>query len=153
MRVAKTDVPALVLSEHSSGARVAFLVADLDRRYALANHPDHAHLLANLVRWAARDRIPLRVSGPGLLDGHLYRQPGRMILHLVNLTSAGTWRVPVEELVPVGPLKVSVRLEGGMRGAAAQLLVSGGKIPASVKDGRCNFQLRAIRDHEVVVIH
>jgi hypothetical protein len=60
--------------------------ADIDRRFAKDNLPDHARLLENLVRWAADGAIPLEVAGPGLIDCHLYRQPGRMILHLVNLT-------------------------------------------------------------------
>ena len=44
--------------------------------------PTTANLLANIFRWAAADRIPLEVRGPGLIDCHLYRQPGRLILHL-----------------------------------------------------------------------
>jgi len=35
-----------------------------------------------VVRWTAADRIPLDVRGPGSIDCHLYRQPGRLILHL-----------------------------------------------------------------------
>ena len=35
-------------------------------------------------------RFPLAVHGPGLVDCHLYRQHKRLILHLVNLTNAGT---------------------------------------------------------------
>ena len=66
--------------------------------------------LANLVRWAAKDTIPLEVKGPGLIDCHLYRQQDRLVLHLVNLTSAGTWRTPVEELIPVGPLTVRMKV-------------------------------------------
>lgn len=42
---------------------------------------DHARLLANIVRWAAGDSIPLSVDGTGLVDCHLYEQPGRLILH------------------------------------------------------------------------
>ena len=60
-------------------AGVAYLAADLDRRYARDNLPDHGNLLANLVRWAARDDLSLMVEGPGLIDCHFYRQPGRAI--------------------------------------------------------------------------
>src|SRR5438876_990471 len=94
----------LMLNDRAGHGRVAFLPADLDRRFARDNLPDHGDLLANLIRWAARDHIPLSVEGAGLVDCHLYRQPGRLILHLVNLTSAGAWRQPVHELIPVGPL-------------------------------------------------
>lgn len=70
-------------------ARVAYLAVDIDRRYAHTNLPDHGNLLANIVRWAVGDRIGLEVHGPGLIDCHLYRQSGRLILHLVNLTNEG----------------------------------------------------------------
>ncbi|MGQ9634684.1 MAG: beta-galactosidase [Bryobacteraceae bacterium] len=152
MREPKTDIAALVLSTHSSGGRVAYLAADIDRRYALMNLPDHGNLLANLVRWAAGDTIPLRVEGPGLIDCHLYRQPRRLILHLVNLTSAGTWRAPAEELIPVGPHQVSVRLAEGVKGESVQLLVSEAKVAAAMRGGWCSFEVRSIVDHEVAVI-
>lgn len=93
MRQPKTDIAGLVLNTPGK-ARVAYLAADLDRRYGRDNLPDHGNLLANLFRWAAGNRIPLEVRGAGLIDCHLYRQPGRLILHLVNLSNEGTWRLP-----------------------------------------------------------
>jgi Hypothetical glycosyl hydrolase 6 len=152
MRTPQTDIPGLVLNERAGAGRVAYLAADLDRRYARDNLPDHGHLLANLVRWVARDDLPLTVEGPGLIDCHLYRQPGRMILHVVNLTSAATWRAPAEELLPVGPLRVAVRLADDVRAPGLRLLVSGRNAPAAVRDGWCRFELPALTDHEVIVI-
>jgi hypothetical protein len=151
MRTPKTDIPALVLNA-ASRSRVAYLPADIDRRYARDFLPDHAVLLANIVRWAADGRIPLEVTGAGLVDCHLYRQPGRLILHLVNLVSAGTWRAPIDELIPIGPLQVRVKLPGDVKGRSAQFLVSGTKSPAAVKDGWAAFDVKSISDHEVVVI-
>ena len=80
--------------------------------------PIFSRLMFQAVRWAARESLPLTVQGAGLIDCHLYRQPGRLILHLVNLTSAGSWRSPVDELIPVGPVKVRVKLPQGRRGGA-----------------------------------
>jgi len=147
MRQPKTDIPGLVLK-----GRVAYLAADIDRRFFRDNLPDHGNLLANLVRWAAGGNIPLAVEGPGLIDCHLYRQEARLILHLVNLTSTATWRAPLDELIPVGPLKVKVRLPGDLRPSAVQLLVSTAKPPPTIAAGWAAFQLPAILDHEVVVI-
>jgi len=39
--------------------------------------------------------MQLSVEGPGPIDCHLYQQPGRLILHLVNLTGAGAARLLV----------------------------------------------------------
>jgi len=150
MREPKTDIPGLVLTEHGR-ARVAFMPADIDRRYAREHLPDHARLLSNVVMWTARD-LPLTVEGPGLIDCHLYEQPGRLILHLVNLTSEGTWRAPIDELIRVGPFKVAVRLPASMSRARARLLVANTSPAVAVQNGRATFAVDGILDHEVVVI-
>jgi len=151
MRQPSTDIPGLLVSEHGR-SRVAYLPADLDRRYAAEHLPDHARLLANVVRWAAGATIPLDVKGTGLIDCHLYAQPGRLILHLVNLTSEATWRAPLDELIRVGPFDVSLLVPTSMPGPAARLLVSGGRPPVSLSNGRATFRVDAIDDHEVVVV-
>jgi putative glycosyl hydrolase-like family 6 (GHL6) protein len=151
-RHTKTDIPGLVLREGPGSGRVAYLAADLDRRYARDHFPDIGHLLASLVRWTARDDIPLSVEGPGMIDCHLYRQPGRVVLHLVNLTSEAAGRGPVDELLPVGPLRVRVRLPPGVSGRALRLLVSGRRTALEVRDGWAGFPLESIADHEVAVI-
>lgn len=125
--------------------------ADLDRRYQHEHLPDHANLLANIVRWAAHDEIPLQVDGPGLIDCHMYTQSGRTILHLVNLTSAATWRAPLDELIPIGPVKVHIRATGQVN-PSAQLLVSKGTRPVALSAGIASFEVPSILDHEVVVL-
>jgi Hypothetical glycosyl hydrolase 6 len=151
MREPKTDVPGLVLNTLPAGARVAFLPADLDRRFARDYLPDHGDLLANLVRWVARDDIPLAVQGPGLIDCHLYTQSGRVLLHLVNLTNASTWRQPVHELIPVGPLLVKLRSPGDVKARRARLLVAGKTVSITQAGGLCQIQLQSLYDHELVV--
>jgi hypothetical protein len=151
MREPDTDVPGLILRTTEAGSRIAFLPADLDRRFARDNLPDHADLLASLIRWTARDDIPLRVEGPGLIDCHLYHQPGRVILHLVNLTSAGTWRQPVHELIPVGPLQVEIKLPADVRARRARLLVGGKLAMLRAAADRRRFELHSLLDHQVVV--
>ena len=151
MRQPQTSIPGLVLNERGK-SKIAWLPADLDRRYAREHLPDHGDLLANLVRWAAGG-IPLRVSGPGLIDCHLYRQSGRLILHLVNLTSAATWRAPVDELIAVGPIRVGIDPpENHPARGEARLLVAG-VTRRIVRRGRTlEVEVPSILDHEVVVI-
>lgn len=151
MREPKTSVPGLVLTRRG-GSRVAFLPADIDRRYALQHLTDHGDLLANIVRWAAGDSVPVSVVGPGWIDCHLYRQGDRLLLHLVNLTSAATWRAPLEEYIPVGPLRIRVRVDSGRVASWARLLVAGGQEPVSVREGRAEFRIASVTDHELVVL-
>jgi hypothetical protein len=151
MREPRTNIPGLVLNE-SGRSRVAYLPADIDRRFAIDNLPDHGDLLANLVRWAAQGNLPLEVNGRGLIDCELYQQPGRVIMHLVNLTSAGTWHAPVHELIPVGPLKVRVRLPQGVQPKVLKMLVSQESGAAAAENGWVQFELKSVLDHEVVVL-
>jgi hypothetical protein len=152
MRVPRTEIPGLVIREQGR-SRIAYLPADLDRRYEQGNIPDHGDLLANLVRWASGDSATLEVKGPGLIDCHLYRQEGRLILHLVNLTSAGTWRMPVEELIPVGPLTVKVKLPKGVAAKRLLLSVAGGAATPLRRQGVwAEFEVKTVLDHEVAVL-
>lgn len=151
MREPKTDVPGLIINETRGGNRIAFLPADIERRFARDNLPDHGNLLANMVRWALKDELPLVVEGHGLVDCHLYYQANRFVLHLVNLTNAGTWRQPVDDLIPIGPLRVRVKLPEGAPGTSLRLLVAYRTIRGSTTKGWSTFELGSVLDHEVVV--
>jgi hypothetical protein len=152
MREPRTNIPGLIVNETGGRGRVAFLPADFDRRYGRDHLPDRGNLLANLVRWATRGNFPLQVEGPGLVDSHLYQQKDKLILHLINLTNAGTWRAPVDELIPVGPMTVRVQLPAGVRGNRIQLLVSKRSAKVATKNGWAHFELPTILDHEVAVV-
>ncbi|HEX3813656.1 MAG TPA: alpha-amylase family protein [Mycobacteriales bacterium] len=147
----RSDLPALTLHERGGAGRVAYLAADLDRCFDRDKQPDHGVLLANLVRWAARDDIPLRVDGPGVLDCHLYAQDETRVLHLVNLTATSTHTGPIDELIATGPYTVRVRLADGARSTAARLLVAGEKVAVAVADGWASLDIPSITGHEVVL--
>jgi hypothetical protein len=146
MRAPVTDIPGLVLK-----GKVAFLPADIDRQHAHNNLPDHAALLANLVRWASPG-IPLQAEGRGTFDCNLYTQPGRVIAHVVNLTATGRMPVTDEDLVPIGPLKFAVRLPPGVRARGVRLLVSKSTLTPVVADGWARVTIPSVLDHEVLVI-
>jgi hypothetical protein len=148
MRQPRTDIPGLVVNGH-----VVYLPADVDRRFALANMPDHGDLLANIVRWAAGDTLPLDVRGPGLLNCEIYQQDRRrLILHIVNLTSAATWRAPVHELIPVGPLQIGVRWNKPAPPKVVRSLVAADETKSSVDAGWLRFNVPSVTDHEVIVV-
>ncbi len=151
MRIPATDIPGLVLREEKK-ARIAYLPADIDRQYGRSNLPDHGNLVRNIIVWAAYDKLPLTIEGPGLIDTHLYHQPGRLILHLVNLTNENTWRQPLDELIPIGPLKIKVKLPADVGGQRLRSLVSGQPVRSRLSAGWCQFEVTSILDHEVVLI-
>jgi len=152
MREPKTNIPGIIINTRANGSRIVFLPADIDKQFARMNLPDHAQLLGNTIRWAAKDSIHLKVDGTGLVDCHLYQQNNKLVLHLINLTNAATWRQPIHELISVGPFNVRIKLPSGIPGKKLRSLVSTQAINANVSSGWCAFQIKSIRDHEVVVI-
>ena len=95
--------------------------------------------------------IGLIIADRPLLDCHLYEQPGRTILHLVNLTSEATWRAPLDELIRVGPFKVKIAVPASPARKTARLLVANADRPLSRDGGMAVLTIPSILDHEVVV--
>jgi hypothetical protein len=87
-----------------------------------------------------------------MIDCHLYRQPARLILHVVNLTNAATWRAPMDDSIPVGPLQVKVQLPQDVRGGHGECLVAARKLAVTLREKWASFELRSVLDHEVVVL-
>jgi hypothetical protein len=152
MREPVTAIPGLVLRELPAGNRIAYLPADLDRQFSTDNNPDVGDVLANLIRWTVQDDLPVTVAGPGLVDVHVWHQPGKVILHFINLTSAGTWRTPVHELIPIGPHRITVRLPADVAGTRLQPLTEGTFSPLDKQGDQVSFEIASTADHNVVVI-
>jgi hypothetical protein len=77
--------------------------------------PANAPEIADAVRWAARDDIPVQVGGPAYLVSNLVAQPEkrRMMLHLVNYNAR---RVPA-----LDPIPVVLRIPKGQTARSVQL--------------------------------
>jgi hypothetical protein len=148
MRTPRTGIPGLLCATRGA-ARVAYLPADLDRRFARDQLPDHGDLLAALVRWCLRGDVPVELDAPGLIDCRPWRtRQGEVVVHLLNLNNANTWRTPVHELVTTGPLRLRVRAPGVMQ---ARALASEEPLAANHRGGWCEVSIPRILDHEVVV--
>jgi hypothetical protein len=80
----RTGVPGLVLGSYGAG-RVAYLPADLDRRFGIDPLPDHLLLLRNIVQWL------LGVDGfgvdyEGTVASAVRSSADGATVHLLNLT-------------------------------------------------------------------
>jgi len=58
----------------------------------------------------------------------------------------------LDELIPVGPWSVQVKLRYGVGGRKLRLLVSGTKSPGSARNGWSRFEVKSVLDHEVILI-
>jgi hypothetical protein len=151
MREPRTAVPAVIARELSSGGRVVWLLADVDRCYARDEQPDHATIIGNVARWAIGDHPTFEIRADGLVSASLYQQPGRKILHLTNRVI--TSLIPGREahLVPVGPINVRVRQDGFSEPSVASR-VTGAQVTAKSENGYLTFEIEKITDHDVIVI-
>jgi hypothetical protein len=150
MRTRSTDIPTLIVNESHPG-RVVYLPADIDRLYAQFNLADHGDLLANIVRWAARDSLPLEVTGPGLLNVELYRQQNHLILHLLNLCNPNAWRAPVTEITPAGPFQIALTPPTDLPLTRARSLVSGKSVGLTRHGRQVRAAIPTIAAHEVLL--
>jgi len=149
-RQPETSTPGLVCSEGAGASRVAYLAADIDRRFARDQLPDHGDLLASLTRWCLRGELPLQVEAPGLIDCRLFKtRRGELVLHLLNLNNANAWKTPVQELVPTGPVKVRVKRSPSL--TAARALVGSEKLAQRGRGEWYEVVVPSITDHEVLV--
>ncbi|MFB3903900.1 MAG: alpha-amylase family protein [Acidobacteriota bacterium] len=151
MREPRTDRPCLVARRLPQGGRAVYFAADIDRSYAAWGLPDHAHLLAGAISWAAGPTIPVRVEGPGVLDSSLYIQGSVLILHIVNLTTATAWPGVARDVVEVGPLAVRLKRRAGSNVVKCRSLVTD-KSVAVAQDGEwVKVELPSISHHDLLV--
>jgi hypothetical protein len=150
-RIPQTTTPEVYVREVGAG-RVVYFPWDIDRSFWEFLTPDHALLLGNAAAWAAGDDPLLTVTGAGLLDIAVWQQKDSLAVHLVNLTNPFAMRGAMRELIPVGPLSVSLRLPEGMNVSSVRLLRARADVPYAVVDGRLQVEVASVADFEVMGI-
>ena len=151
METSQTQMPCIVAGETGYGGRVVYFAADVDRCYGEIGHPDHGKLLEQAIRFAAQDSIPLKVVSPGYLDCSLYRQKNRILLHIVNLNVCSGPSSYAEEILPVGPVRISVK-QTDFPPKKLQCRVSGATPHFSITDEWIHFSMERLGMHELILI-
>ncbi len=150
-RVAHTVTRELYLRELGN-ARVAYVPWDIDRVFWEILSPDHGRLLRNIVTWALNEPPVVEVEGPGVLDVSVWRQRDSLTVHLVNLTNPMMMKGPVREIIPVGPLRVRLRLPAGSVPRKVRLLTADTTPAIDSADGALTLTVPSIEVHEVIAI-
>ncbi len=112
------DWQPLLLSEHGAG-RVAYFPAAMDAAYYEAGYPYERLLLANAVRWAAKQPPPVQVTAPMCVQASFFtKEQGssrQTIVHLLNTINSTTGNGSQqekeyairEEVVPIAGVRVT----------------------------------------------
>jgi hypothetical protein len=150
-RVPHTTSREVYLRE-TGKSRVVYFPWDITRIFWEVMAVDHLRLLRNAIAWAANEPAPVEVEGPGVIDVTIWRQRGSMTVHLVNLTNPMMMKGPLREVIPVGPLRVRVRLPVGTHAKKMQLLTAGTEVHAQSVGDVLTVTVPAVDVHEVVAI-
>lgn len=149
-RVPRPHTPQVFIRQNGA-SRTIYFPMDIDRTFWDILLEDHGRLLANAVRWAVGEPQPVTVTGRGVLDITVWKQPAATIVQLVNLTNSMMMRGQFREFIPVGPQKVRIQRHGG-RVRRAHLEVAGREVSATASNSGLEFTIPAIIDHEMLVI-
>jgi hypothetical protein len=144
------DAPAVTLREVPGGGRAAYVAFNIGAIFWEALQADHGQVLANLVRWALRDDVQVRIEGQGLLDVAVRESGAEIAVALVNLSNPMAMRGAIRETIPIGPQRVQVRVPDGVSGAMARLLVAESDVSVSVNEGIATVEVPSIEILEVV---
>jgi hypothetical protein len=81
-----------------------------------------------------------------------WKQASSLAVHLVNLTNPMMMKGPLREVIPVGPLRVRIRMPAGLRPRAVKLLTAGTTVAARSDSGVISLTVPSVDVHEIVAI-
>ncbi|HUZ17806.1 MAG TPA: hypothetical protein VMV68_05430, partial [Spirochaetia bacterium] len=150
-RILDSGHPELILRQVGKG-RVAYFPWDIDRTFWELLNADHGRLLAAAVDWASGESRPAIVTGPGMIDLALWRQPHSIALHIVNLTNPMTMRGSFREIIPIGAQRVEIRLPEGGRVTRVRTLTAEHDVPYEVSGGVLRATIPGVDLHEILAV-
>jgi hypothetical protein len=135
-----TAVPAIASAKDGRVVRLPFDLGSMYHRFSL---PSHAAMFKDVL-WTVLPVRQIETNAHPLVEMSLMRQPGRVLLHLINLSghSQTAWFAPL----PMEAIDISV--EG--RYSAARALRLRRTLSVKTANGRTAFQLPRLADYELV---
>jgi len=149
-RQQKTNISCLYLRQPAG--RIAYFPSDIDRTFWEVLCADHLKLLRNTLLWANNEPPEIEVLGPGLLDVTVWRNPGSITIHLVNLTNPMTMKGPYRDFFPIGEQTLKLRLPEALHPKQARLLVAEKSVVVDRSGEVLTITVPSVLDHEVVAI-
>ena len=151
IRKINEGLPPFFAGVLSSGSRIVYLAADVDRTAGRDRLPDHLRLLLNAVLYTLDGKLPLTVEGEGYIDVSLYRQgDAQRVIHLNNLSIADMTTL-VHRRVPVRDITLRLPAEGHEK-AAVLLRRSGREFTVTAENGCFVIPIPKIGDFELTVV-
>jgi hypothetical protein len=138
-----TGIPALLTF---SEGRVTWLPWNAAALYYRHSLPGHRGLLRDLLAEALRGKQQISTNAHPLVEVSLMQQPGRFLLHIVNLSGHSQ----TAYFAPVPMRDISFTVQG--RFASGRALRSGKPLVLRGSDQSTSFSLPSLDDYELVVL-
>ena len=149
--VSETSEPAVVLREEGA-SRLAWFAGDVERTYWLTGHTDLLRLIDNTIRWVTRDERMVSVMGPGFIELFCWETEPGYAVHLLNYSNANAFHGWLQNVEPLGPQHVSMKLPGGVGVHSVELLKAESKLPFDLDDRGLHFTVPSLSDYEVAAV-
>lgn len=146
-----TDTPMAFCRDFGAG-RVVYLPTDIDRTFGELGHGGHLAILRAMVTWAADERQPLVVSGPGLVDIAYWRQDRSLAAHIVNYNNPMALGGAYREALVTGPYDVEIEMPSDADPVAVTLLERDQKVEWKREGQTLRVRVPSVRYHEVVAV-
>jgi hypothetical protein len=149
--VPHSDEPAIVLRE-TGFSRLAYFPGDIERTFWLTGHADLLRLLHNTIRWITRDESVVRVEGDGFIEMFAWETTAGYSVHMLNYTNANAHHGWLNSVYPLTPQRVGMRLPGGAKVKAVELLRAGTRVPFRLESEVLTFNVPRVEDYEVAAV-
>ena len=150
-RTPKTDEPAIVITEEGMSRRV-WLPGDVERSFWRSGDGDLSRVLQQAIRWVARDRMPVRVTGDGLVELFAWETEPGYAVHILNYTNPNFALGWFRETYPLGAQAVRLELPEGVKVRKVQALRAGAELKFKVTGQTLEFTLPGVRDYEIAAV-
>jgi hypothetical protein len=130
---------------------VAYIAYPIFTAYEKHGNLPYKYLVRNIIDRLLADPA-VRAKGPSSLEVSLMKQPGRLVVHLLNFVAER--RTPdldiIEDIFTVDGIELSVAVKGRVK--SVYIAPDRRKLEYELRDGRVNLRVDGLHGHAMVVI-
>lgn len=121
----------LAVAHQGTGGRTVYFANQMGRAFKMVHAPALGDLIADAVRWAVGDALPLQAVAPATLQLSLRRTNVGLTVHCVNLTGGERY---MREIIPLHGCRIAVRQTKRETITGARQISTGAALPIE-RDG------------------
>lgn len=145
-----TEARPAALTHLFGKGRVVYLPGRFDSMQCYKLCPEIERLFANAVRWVSPGSLPVEIEAPGVIGVTLFRQPQRLIAHLINHQRDSLFRS--DTFAPIPNVSLRFALPNDACPRAVRRLWEDRDVPFQVKDRMVHVELGTLNEYEAIAV-